>query len=45
LEDVEGIIACFMEVIPLLLEVVSHLEEILAPILREASFRRNYLLK
>jgi hypothetical protein len=44
LEDVEGLLACLMEVIPLLLEVVAHLEEILAPILRASSFRSNYLL-
>jgi hypothetical protein len=33
-----------MEVVPLLLEVVAHLEDILAPILRVANFRSNYLL-
>jgi hypothetical protein len=33
-----------MEAILLLLEAILHLEEILAPILRVDSFKRNYLL-
>jgi hypothetical protein len=33
-----------MEAVPLLLEAVAHLEEILTPILRAANFRGNYLL-
>jgi hypothetical protein len=33
-----------MEVIPLLLEAIAHLEEILAPILRASSFKSYYLL-
>jgi hypothetical protein len=33
-----------MEAIPLLLKAIAHLEEILVPILRTASFSYNYLL-
>jgi len=33
-----------MEVVSLLLEVVAHLEDILALILREANFKSNYVL-